>query len=128
MGQRMLQHMERHPEFEVVGIWDPDAGACQAALQFVPDAAIAANATAAMERAELVYLACPPAPRKAYALAALAAIETGWAVAHPWAQQREGWDGFVMIFTPTTQADLNVVLQLVRGSFTYFTGQSLPET
>lgn len=59
---------------------------------------------------------------------ALAAIEAGWAVAHPWAKQRAGWEGFVMIFTPTTQADLNVVLQLVRGSFTYVTGQSLPET
>ncbi|MBT8411739.1 MAG: Gfo/Idh/MocA family oxidoreductase [Octadecabacter sp.] len=72
MGQRMLQHMERHPEFEVVRMWDPDAGACQAALQFAPDATIAANAAAAMEGAELVYLACPPAPRKAYALAAAA--------------------------------------------------------
>lgn len=59
---------------------------------------------------------------------ALAAIEAGWAVAHPWAKQRAGWEGFVMIFTPNTQAELNVVLQLVRGSYTYVTGQSLPET
>jgi phospholipase/carboxylesterase len=56
------------------------------------------------------------------------AIDTGWAVAHPWADQRAGWDGFVMIYTPTTEAELDVVLQLVRGSYTYITGQSLPET
>ena len=59
---------------------------------------------------------------------AIASIEAGWAVAHPWADQRAGWDGFVMIFTPTTLAELNIVLQLVRGSYTYVTGQSLPET
>ena len=64
----------------------------------------------------------------ANAVMALAAIEAGWAVAHPWAKQRAGWEGFVMIFTPNTQAELNVVLQLVRGSYTYVTGQSLPET
>lgn len=59
---------------------------------------------------------------------ALAAIEAGWAVAHPWANQRAGWDGFVMIYTPNTQAELNIVLKLVRGSYTYVTGQPLPET
>ena len=26
------------------------------------------------------------------------AVETGWAVSHPWADQRPGWEGFVMIF------------------------------
>ena len=59
---------------------------------------------------------------------ASAAVQSGWAVAHPWADQRAGWQGFVMIYTPTTQAELNVVLQLVRDSYTYITGQSLPET
>ncbi|MEY8099659.1 hypothetical protein AB9F29_19965 [Falsihalocynthiibacter sp. S25ZX9] len=52
----------------------------------------------------------------------------GWAVAHPWADQRAGWEGFVMIYTPTTQAELDFVLQLVGGSYTYITGQMLPET
>ena len=32
------------------------------------------------------------------------AVETGWAVAHPWADQRPGWEGFVMIFTPTSES------------------------
>ena len=59
---------------------------------------------------------------------ARAAIDAGWAVAHPWADQRAGWEGFVMIYTPITEAELDVVLQLVRGSYTYITGEPLPET
>jgi len=59
---------------------------------------------------------------------ARAAVEAGWAVAHPWADQRAGWEGFVMIYTPLTEAELDVVLQLVRGSYTYITGEALPET
>lgn len=59
---------------------------------------------------------------------ARATVQAGWAVAHPWADQRAGWEGFVMIYTPTTQAELDFVLQLVRGSYTYITGQTLPET
>jgi phospholipase/carboxylesterase len=58
---------------------------------------------------------------------ALVAIEAGWAVAHPWAKQREGWGGFVMIFTPTTSAELEVVIQLVESSYNFVTGQVLPE-
>jgi hypothetical protein len=58
---------------------------------------------------------------------ALSAIEAGWAVAHPWADQREGWDGFVMIFTPNTPAELEVVIQLVESSYSFVTGRRLPE-
>ena len=57
---------------------------------------------------------------------ARAAIDAGWAVAHPWANQRAGWEGFVMIYTPITEAELDVVLQLLRGSYTYITGEALP--
>lgn len=53
------------------------------------------------------------------------AIEAGWAVAHPWAEQREGWEGFVMIFTPSTSNELEVVLQLVENSYSFVTGQIL---
>ena len=49
------------------------------------------------------------------------AILSGWAVAHPWAAERKGWEGFVMIFTPTTQSELEVVLSLVTRSFEYVT-------
>ena len=72
MGQRMLEHMTRHPDFSVVAIWDPDANACQAARKYAPLATISADAADAIASADLIYLACPPAPRKAYALAAAA--------------------------------------------------------
>lgn len=73
MGRRMLEHMLRHTGYEVVAIWDPDPQACKAALALAPEIAIAPSAEAAMREAELVYLACPPVPRKAHALAALEA-------------------------------------------------------
>lgn len=53
------------------------------------------------------------------------AIEAGWAVAHPWANQRKGWEGFVMIFTPTTPDELAVVTDLVERSYSFVTGQIL---
>jgi phospholipase/carboxylesterase len=55
------------------------------------------------------------------------AIAAGWATAHPWANQRQGWEGFVMIYTPTTEEELAVVIQLVQSSYTYITGQTLPK-
>ena len=51
------------------------------------------------------------------------AVETGWAVSHPWADQRPGWEGFVMIFTPTNEEELAVVLGLVEASYDFVTGQ-----
>ena len=72
MGQRMLEQMILHPEFVVDTIWDPDSAACQSAQKLAPDALIASNAEAAFSNVDLLYLACPPAPRKAYALAASA--------------------------------------------------------
>ncbi|MGB4764363.1 MAG: Gfo/Idh/MocA family oxidoreductase [Planktomarina temperata] len=70
--QRMLEHMLLHPEFVVDTIWDPNSAACRSAQKLAPDALIASNAEAALSNVDLVYLACPPAPRKAYALAASA--------------------------------------------------------
>ena len=72
MGQRMLEHMTLHPEFVVETIWDPDATVCQIAMKLAPDAVIESNAEAAISNVDLVYLACPPVPRKASALSALA--------------------------------------------------------
>ena len=72
MGQRMLEHMLLHPKFVVNTIWDPDSAACQSAQKLAPDALIASNAEATFSNVYLVYLACPPAPRKAYALTASA--------------------------------------------------------
>lgn len=53
---------------------------------------------------------------------AQAASEAGWAVAHPWADQRSGWEGLVMIFTPANSEELNVVYGLVVESYAFVTG------
>jgi len=53
------------------------------------------------------------------------AIEAGWAILHPWSSRRDGWEGFVMIYTPQTKQELDVVIQLVKDSYTYVTGRSL---
>ncbi|MDG4650600.1 Gfo/Idh/MocA family oxidoreductase [Roseibacterium sp. SDUM158017] len=70
MGRRMLENMVRHPGYRPVALWDPDPEACGAALSMAPDARVTPSADEAMSAAELVYLACPPVPRKDYALAA----------------------------------------------------------
>ena len=55
---------------------------------------------------------------------AIEAIKTGWAVAHPYAvQRRDGWEGFVMLYTPQSIDELNVTFQLIVDSFNYVTGQ-----
>jgi hypothetical protein len=53
------------------------------------------------------------------------AVSTGWAVHHPWADQRPGWSGFVMIYTPTSAAELDVVSLLVFESYNFVTGREL---
>lgn len=57
---------------------------------------------------------------------AQAAVATGWATPHPWANQRAGWEGFVMIFTPQTPAELDVVTTLVESGYSFVTGQPVP--
>ena len=51
------------------------------------------------------------------------AIAAGWAVAHPWADQRPGWGGFVMIYSPLDQDQLDVVTLLVEQSYEFITGR-----
>lgn len=58
---------------------------------------------------------------------ARAAVEAGWAVSHPWANQRKGWEGFVMIYTPASDAELEIVFQLVQSSYTFVTGRALAD-
>ncbi len=55
-----------------------------------------------------------------------AAITAGWAVSHPWATQRVGWEGFVMIYTPHSEQELEVVYDLVKASYTFVTGNQIP--
>jgi predicted dehydrogenase len=73
MGRRMLDNVHLHPAFEVSGVWDPSPEALAKTRELMPDAPVASSAAAAMQGADVVYLACPPGPRKAYALAAAAA-------------------------------------------------------
>jgi predicted dehydrogenase len=73
MGQRMLEHMGRHDGYDVVALWDPSAEACAAAAKLAPSANVTDGPDAAIAAADLVYLACPPEPRKTYALAAASA-------------------------------------------------------
>jgi predicted dehydrogenase len=70
MGRRMLMHMQLHPAFSPELLWDPSPEACRAALVQAPEATVTPTAEAAIAGADVVYLACPPAPRKAYALSA----------------------------------------------------------
>jgi predicted dehydrogenase len=70
MGRRMLENAVRHPEFEVSGVWDPSRDAIAKTRALLPEAPIAQSAQAAMKDANVVYLACPPGPRKTYALEA----------------------------------------------------------
>ena len=73
MGRRMLENVLQHPAFEVCGVWDPAPASVAKTLELWPSVPIASSAQAAMTAAEVVYLACPPGPRKAYALQAAAA-------------------------------------------------------
>jgi len=56
---------------------------------------------------------------------ARAAVMAGWAVPHPWAKQRPGWEGFVMIYSPLSAEELDVVFQLVLESYSFVTGNVL---
>ena len=53
------------------------------------------------------------------------AVAAGWAVRHPWADQRRGWEGFVMLYTPRSKEELDTVFQLVVDSYNFVTGREL---
>jgi predicted dehydrogenase len=73
MGRRMLENALQHPAFEVSGVWDPSAASLTKTRDAMPGVSIQSSAEAAMAGADAVYLACPPGPRKTYALQAAAA-------------------------------------------------------
>jgi len=72
MGRRMLEHMQLHPDYAPTVLWDPNPENCALALQIAPQSRIAASAEEAIAACDLAYLACPPVPRKDYALSAAA--------------------------------------------------------
>ena len=53
---------------------------------------------------------------------AIEAVKRGWATFHPWSTQRPGWEGFVMIYTPQSMGELQVIIRLVQESFDFVTG------
>ena len=56
---------------------------------------------------------------------ALEVAETGWGERHPWADERDGWEGFVMLFTPQSMEELDITFQLIVESYNFVTGDSL---
>ncbi len=54
---------------------------------------------------------------------AVKAIEAGWAIHHPWAAKKRGLEGFVMIYTPVSEDELSVVLELVKESYGFVSGK-----
>ena len=60
---------------------------------------------------------------------AIEAVETGWAIFHPFAVQGlQGWDGFVMLYTPQSFDELDVTFQLIVDGYNYVTGQEILAT
>lgn len=68
MGRRMLQHMRIHEKFEPNYLWDPDKNACEKAIEVDTESKIMDSPEEAINAADLVYLACPPKVREAYAI------------------------------------------------------------
>ena len=56
---------------------------------------------------------------------AIEAVDAGWAERHPWADQREGWDGLVLLYTPQSMEDLDVVFRLIVESYNFVTGRDV---
>ncbi|WP_434055176.1 MAG: DUF5519 family protein [Roseibium sp.] len=52
------------------------------------------------------------------------AVKAGWAAMHPWANSRPGWEGFVLLYTPRTQEETDMVFQLLVDGYNYVTGRS----
>lgn len=55
---------------------------------------------------------------------AIEAVEMGWAEWHPLSDRRTGWEGLVMLYTPQSETDLEIVFQLIVESYNFVTGQS----
>ena len=53
------------------------------------------------------------------------AVRAGWAIGHPWANQRAEWEGLVMLYTPQSMAELEVIFQLIVDSYNFVTGQNI---
>lgn len=52
---------------------------------------------------------------------AVEVVNTGWGAHHPYAKRWPKWKGFVMVFTPKSKSELQIVVRLVKESFNYLT-------
>ena len=68
MGTRMMKHMRLHKKFSPDYLWDPSPIACENAIKLDCKSKIMKSANEAIEKADLVYLACPPTVREIYAI------------------------------------------------------------
>ena len=51
--------------------------------------------------------------------------EKGWGELHPWAGERAGFDGFVMLYTPLSVEELDITFQLIVESYNHVTGRTI---
>ena len=58
-------------------------------------------------------------------LRAREAVKQGWADWHPTAHEVQGREGLVMLYTPQSMEELDVVLQLIVESYNYVTGRTV---
>ena len=70
MGRSMLGYMAGHDRFAPTAMWDPSTAAIEEAREVGTGAEVMDSADAVIAASDVVYLACPPAPRAVYALAA----------------------------------------------------------
>ena len=56
---------------------------------------------------------------------ALEVADKGWGERHPWADEREGWDGLVMLYTPRSMDELDITIRLIVESYNHVTGQTV---
>jgi hypothetical protein len=49
------------------------------------------------------------------------AVRAGWALPHPMSNQ-EGWEGFVLLYTPQSMEQLDSTFQIIVDAYNYITG------
>lgn len=57
---------------------------------------------------------------------ALELEKKGWGERHPWADRNEGWEGLVMLYSASTNEELQILIQLITESYNYVTGRNSP--
>jgi len=56
---------------------------------------------------------------------ALELEQKGWGELHPWADRFDGWDGLVMLYSASNNAELKILVQLITESYNHITGLSI---